>query len=153
LIHVIHSSFWIILQRMKLFWKTKIFIIMISNTPLNQIWSEDSDGEWYIYCFMSISRIFHFWAGGSLSCHTCCDTEPRFSGLIRRTTPFNRLLQLARGCGGPILTGILMGLAIEVHFRWFTSKFVLILHISNIFLNVWFRLKKNLANKAYEYHI
>jgi hypothetical protein len=27
-----------------------------------------------------------------------------FSGLIRRTAPFNRLLRFARGCGGPILT-------------------------------------------------
>jgi hypothetical protein len=54
-----------------------------------------------IYCFTSCSRIFHlhvdvtiadeglqnlslcsalraFEQGGSLSCHTCCDTEPRF---------------------------------------------------------------------------
>jgi hypothetical protein len=28
---------------------------------------------------------------GSLSCHICCDTGPRFSGLIRRTAPFSRL--------------------------------------------------------------
>jgi hypothetical protein len=28
-----------------------------------------------------------------------------FSGLIRRTAPFNRLLRHTRGCGGPILTG------------------------------------------------
>jgi hypothetical protein len=33
-----------------------------------------------------------------------------FSGLIRRTAPFIRLLQLARRCGGPILTRILTGL-------------------------------------------
>jgi hypothetical protein len=32
-----------------------------------------------------------------------------FSGLIRRTTPFNRLLRHTRGCRGPTLTRILMG--------------------------------------------
>jgi hypothetical protein len=31
------------------------------------------------------------------------------SGLIWRTVPFNRLLRLARGCWGPILTWILTG--------------------------------------------
>jgi hypothetical protein len=45
---------------------------------------------------------------GSLSCHTCCDTGVGFSGLIRRTVPFSRLLRHTRGCGGPILTRILM---------------------------------------------
>jgi hypothetical protein len=46
---------------------------------------------------------------GSLSCHTCCDTGPRISGLIRRTAPFSRLLRHTRGCGGSILTRILTG--------------------------------------------
>jgi hypothetical protein len=32
-----------------------------------------------------------------------------FSGLIRRTAPFSRLLRLAKGCGGPILIWILTG--------------------------------------------
>jgi hypothetical protein len=30
--------------------------------------------------------------GLSLSCDTCCNTRPGFSGLIRRTAPFSRLL-------------------------------------------------------------
>jgi hypothetical protein len=47
---------------------------------------------------------------GSLSCHTCC---LGFSGLIRRTAPFSRLLRHTRGCGGSILTRILMGPTIE----------------------------------------
>jgi hypothetical protein len=71
---------------------------------------------------------------GSLSCHTCCDTEPRFSRpypkdcsiLSLLTThkgmwsiyskpdphesPFNRLLRHTKGCGGPILTRIHTGL-------------------------------------------
>ena len=33
-----------------------------------------------------------------------------FSGLIRRTAPFSRLLRHTRGCGGSILTRILAGL-------------------------------------------
>jgi hypothetical protein len=32
-----------------------------------------------------------------------------FSGLIRRTTPFSRLLQHTRGCGGSIFMRILTG--------------------------------------------
>jgi hypothetical protein len=46
---------------------------------------------------------------GSLSCHTGCDTGLGFSGLIRRTAQFSRLLGHTRGCGGPILTRILTG--------------------------------------------
>ena len=29
--------------------------------------------------------------------HTCCDTGPRFFGLIRRTAPFSRYLRQVRG--------------------------------------------------------
>jgi hypothetical protein len=48
---------------------------------------------------------------GSLSYHTCCDRDLRFSGLIRRISIalFSRLLQHTRGCGGSILTRILTG--------------------------------------------
>jgi hypothetical protein len=38
-----------------------------------------------------------------------------FSGLIRRTTPFSRLLRHTRGCGGSILTRILTGLSRIIH--------------------------------------
>jgi hypothetical protein len=41
---------------------------------------------------------------GSLSCHTC-----GFSGLIRSTAPFSRLLRHTRACGGSILARILRG--------------------------------------------
>jgi hypothetical protein len=40
---------------------------------------------------------------GSLTCHTCCATGPRFFGLIQRTVPFSSLLRHTRGCGGSIL--------------------------------------------------
>jgi hypothetical protein len=48
---------------------------------------------------------------GSLSCHTCCDTGPRFFffGLVRRITPFSRFWQHAWGCWIPIVTRILTG--------------------------------------------
>jgi hypothetical protein len=39
-----------------------------------------------------------------------------FSGLIRRTTPFSRLLRHTRGCGGSILTRILTGVSRTVLF-------------------------------------
>jgi hypothetical protein len=116
--------------------------------------------DWLIiYCFTSCSRIFHLYGyvtntgeglqnlglclavrafeqgGNFLVPHQCCDICIfGFSGLIRRTTPFSRLvwhtrcfgesiitrpdphkspfshlLQYARGCQGPILTRILTG--------------------------------------------
>jgi hypothetical protein len=43
----------------------------------------------------------------SLSCHTCCDMGPRFSGLTQRAAPFSLILQFVRGCVGSILTRIL----------------------------------------------
>jgi hypothetical protein len=50
------------------------------------------------------------WAGRDL--HRATPTVTRdlgFSGLIRRTAPFSRLLRHTRGCGGSILTRILTG--------------------------------------------
>jgi hypothetical protein len=48
---------------------------------------------------------------GSLSCHTYCDSirDLGFSGPIRRTAPFSRLLRYTRGCGGSIPTWISTG--------------------------------------------
>jgi hypothetical protein len=78
--------------------------------------------DWLIvYGFTSRSRIFHWraakfrpklgaqclWAGRDLYRATHAVTQDLgFSGLIRRTAPFNRLLRFARGCVGPILTRI-----------------------------------------------
>jgi hypothetical protein len=51
------------------------------------------------------------WAGRDLYCATPIVTQDLgFSGLIRRTAPFSRLLRHAWGCWGSILTRILMGL-------------------------------------------
>jgi hypothetical protein len=80
--------------------------------------------------------------GLSLSCHTCCDTEPRFSrsqakdlqspfttqkGMWRiysnpdpHGSPFSRLLRHTRGCGGRILTRIITGLLVEKFYGIFT---------------------------------
>jgi hypothetical protein len=89
--------------------------------------------EWLIdsfisYGFTSRSRIFHVYgdvtiAGEGLQNLGLCSAlrafeqgeifiVPRnlgFSGLIRRTAPFSRLLQHTRGCGRSILTRILTG--------------------------------------------
>jgi hypothetical protein len=51
------------------------------------------------------------WAGRDLYRATTTVTwDLGFSGLIRRTAPFSRLLQHTWGCGGPIRTRILTGL-------------------------------------------
>jgi hypothetical protein len=50
------------------------------------------------------------WAGRDLYRSTPAVTRDLgFSGLIRRTTPFSRLLRHTMGCGGSILTRILTG--------------------------------------------
>jgi hypothetical protein len=50
------------------------------------------------------------WAGRDLYCATPAVTRGlMFSGLIRGTAPFSRLLRRTRGYGGIILTRILMG--------------------------------------------
>jgi hypothetical protein len=79
-----------------------------------------------IFGFTSHSRIFHLygdvtiakfrpmlgtqglWVGRDLYRATPAVTRDLgFSGLIRRSAPFNRLLRHTRGCGGSILSGIL----------------------------------------------
>jgi hypothetical protein len=86
-----------------------------------------------IYGFTSHLRIFHshgdvtitgdglqnfglslalraFEQGGSLSCHTCYDTGPRFFRSHPKDRPIQSPLRHTRGCGGSILTRILTGL-------------------------------------------
>ena len=51
------------------------------------------------------------WAGRDLYRVTPTVTRGLgFSGLIRRTAPFSRLLRLTRGCGGSIITRIVTGI-------------------------------------------
>jgi hypothetical protein len=67
--------------------------------------------RWRTAKFRPILGAQGLWAGGgSLSCHTCCDTGPRvFSVSFEGLPPFSRLLRHRRGCGGHILTRILTG--------------------------------------------
>jgi hypothetical protein len=82
-----------------------------------------------IYGFTSRSRIFHIFGDVTIADEGLQQFRPMlgaqgllagrdlyratrdlgFSGLIRRTAPFSRLLRHAWGCGGPILTRILTG--------------------------------------------
>jgi hypothetical protein len=67
---------------------------------------------------------------GSLSCHTCCDTGPRFCGLIQRTAPFSRLLRHSWGCRWSILTRALRGFIMG-------KKLVIVLLFAAIFVGVF----------------
>jgi hypothetical protein len=61
------------------------------------------------------------WAGRYLYRATPAVTRDLgFSGLIRRTTPFSRLLGHTRGCGGSILTRILTGPFDNIIFNFHT---------------------------------
>jgi hypothetical protein len=56
------------------------------------------------------SALRALWAGRDLYRATPAVTwDLGFSGFIRRTIPFSRLLRHTRGCGGSILTRILTG--------------------------------------------
>jgi hypothetical protein len=48
-----------------------------------------------------------------------------FSGLIRRTAPFSRLLRHTRGCGGSILTRILTGYSLWLPCQKYDYKIVI----------------------------
>jgi hypothetical protein len=89
--------------------------------------------DWLIdYCFTSRSRIFHLITGEGLQNVRLCSAlrafdqggifivsqllwygGHSFSGLIRRTAQFSRLLRPTRGCGELILTRILTGRFVE----------------------------------------
>jgi hypothetical protein len=61
------------------------------------------------FTYMETSSL-GLWAGRDLYRATPAVTlDLSFSGLIRRTAPFSRLLRHTRGSGGPILTRILTG--------------------------------------------
>jgi hypothetical protein len=66
--------------------------------------------RWRAVKFRSMLGAQCLWAGRDLYRATPTVTRGlSFSGLIRRTAPFSRLLRHTRGCGGSILTRTLMG--------------------------------------------
>jgi hypothetical protein len=88
------------------------------------------------------------WAGRDLYHATPAVTRGlSFSGLIRRTAPFGRLLQHTRGCGGLILTRILMGLCRMEVLQKYRRRWGIHLH-GNIDLgaqdsiNIWTRFAR-----------
>jgi hypothetical protein len=65
------------------------------------------------------------WAGRDLYCATPAVTRDlSFSGPIRRTAPFSRLLRHTRECGGSILTRIITGALIWRHHHYRLVCFV-----------------------------
>jgi hypothetical protein len=66
--------------------------------------------RWRAAKFRPMLGAQRLWAGRDLYRATPAVTwDLGFSGLIRRTAPFSRLLRHTRGCGGSILTRILTG--------------------------------------------
>jgi hypothetical protein len=70
--------------------------------------------RWRTAKFRPVLGAQGLWAGRDLYRATPAVTRDLgFSGLIRRTAPFSRLLRHTRGCGGSILTRILTGTLLE----------------------------------------
>jgi hypothetical protein len=109
--------------------------------------------DWLIiYCLTSRSRIFHYiwrghhcqwraakfrpmlgahglWAGSDLYRATHAVTwDLSFSGLIRRTAPFSRLLRHAWGCREPILIRIITW-AVKLNMTMYLYRSTLKIHI------------------------
>jgi hypothetical protein len=83
------------------------FYVLLKNISL--IWRRHHC-RWRAAKFRPMLSAQGFWAGRDLYCATPAVTRDLdFSGLIRRTAPFSRLLRHMRGCGGSILTRILTG--------------------------------------------
>jgi hypothetical protein len=73
------------------------------------------------------------WAGRDLYRATPTVTwDLGFSGLIRRTAPFSRLLRHTRGCGGSILTRILTGLTSGYRLGFFQGRWWLSLRTTDV---------------------
>jgi hypothetical protein len=84
-----------------------LFYVPLKNISL--IWRRHHC-RWRAAKFRPMLGAQGLWAGRDLYRATPAVTRDLgFSGLIRRTAPFSRLLRHAWGCGGPILTRILTG--------------------------------------------
>jgi hypothetical protein len=82
--------------------------VPLKNISLN-IWRRHHC-RWRAAKFRPMLGTQGLWAGRDLYRATPAVTRDlSFSGLIRRTAPFSRLLRHTRGCGGSILTRILTG--------------------------------------------
>jgi hypothetical protein len=115
-----------IIREFKLFWTTVIFslttILVLSRCTLidylrfyvpfknfSLIWRRHHC-RWRTAKFRPMLGTQGLWSGRDLYRATPAVTQDLgFSGLIRRTAPFRRLLRHTRGCGGSILTRILTG--------------------------------------------
>jgi hypothetical protein len=83
------------------------FCVPLKNFSL--IWRRNHC-QWRAAKFRPMLGAQGLWAGRDLYRATPALTRDLdFSGLIRRTAPFSRLLRHTRGCGGSILTRILTG--------------------------------------------
>jgi hypothetical protein len=83
-----------------IFKKGEIFIVPNLLWHGNSVFPISSETPFHLIAYYNLQgdqSIASSSREGSLSCHACCDMETRFSGLIRSTVPFNRLLRLARG--------------------------------------------------------
>ena len=84
-----------------------LFYVPLKNISL--IWGRHHY-RWRAAKFRPMLGAQGLWAGRGLYSATPAVTRGLgFSGLIRRTAPFSRLLRHSRGCGGSILTRILTG--------------------------------------------
>jgi hypothetical protein len=84
-----------------------LFYVLLKNISL--IWRRHHC-RWRAAKFRPMLGAHGLWAGRDLYRATPTVTRGLgFSGLIRRTAPFSRLLRHVWGCGGPILTRIFMG--------------------------------------------
>jgi hypothetical protein len=82
----------------------------VSLKDLSHIW-RCQHCRWRVAKFRPMLDAQGLWAGTDLYRATPVVTRDLgFSGLILRTTPFSRLLQHTKGCGGSILTRIFTGL-------------------------------------------
>jgi hypothetical protein len=105
--------FYVPLKNFSLIWRLWLIDYLRFYVPLKKIsliWRRHHC-RWRAAKFRPMLCSQGLWAGRDLFCATPAVTQDLgFSGLIRRTAPFSRLLRHKRGCGGSILTRILTGI-------------------------------------------
>jgi hypothetical protein len=97
-------------HRFDVFWLIDYLGFYVPLKNISLIWRRHQC-RWRAVKFRPMLGAQGLWAGRDLYRATPTATRDLgFSGLIRRTAPFSRLLRHTRGCGGSILTRILTGL-------------------------------------------